>query len=419
MSDRDGATARCISCAAGPLVVFLDLGAQPVAGWFPPLEEPLPDTTWPLRPAVCPACWLVQVADRGPEEVDLPGAPAPTSSASMRAHARALVADLIARVPVGADTVVLEVASHAGYLQPFFAEAGVVTTAVESQPARAARVRADGGRVIEASLARLGVGDGEPRPGTVDLLVDHYLLAHLEDPDAALGGIARLLAPGGTAVLEFDHLLPTILGRQFDAFRHGHRSYLSLTWLERAVRRHGLVVTEAVEQPVYGGALRVFLRRSAGPDAAPSTSVARVLAAERAAGLDGLDAYRAFATAVEAARAAARQELAASVAAGRPMLGYGAPARAVTLLNYWAVDGTTLPLTADASPAKQGRAVPGVRIPIVAPGELAARRPSDVLVLAWDLAVEIVRQIESGGGWGARYWVPIPALRRVSEVGLP
>lgn len=388
-----------------------------MAGWFPPLAEPLPDATWPLRPAVCAACWLVQVADPGPDEYDLPGAPAPTSSVSMAAHARALVADLVTRVPVRADTVVLEVASHAGYLQPFFAEAGVVTTVVESQPARAERVRADGGTVIEAPLARLGVDPVGPAPGSVDLVVDHYLLAHLEDPDAALAGIARLLAPGGIAVLEFDHLLPTIQGRQFDAFRHGHRTYLSLTWLERAVRRHDLRVTDVAEQPVYGGALRAFLRPAGGREPAPTGSVRRVLAAERAAGLDSLDAYRSFAGAVETARSAARVALAGSAAAGRPMLGYGAPARGVTLLNYWGLDGTTLPLTADASPAKQGRAVPGVRVPIVSPGELAVRRPSDVLVLVWDLATEVIRQIEAGGGWGARYWLPIPSLHEVSGVG--
>ena len=228
-----------------------------------------------------------------------------------------------------------------------------------------------------------------PAPGSVDLVVDHYLLAHLEDPDAALAGIARLLAPGGIAVLEFDHLLPTIQGRQFDAFRHGHRTYLSLTWLERAVRRHDLRVTDVAEQPVYGGALRAFLRPAGGREPAPTGSVRRVLAAERAAGLDSLDAYRSFAGAVETARSAARVALAGSAAAGRPMLGYGAPARGVTLLNYWGLDGTTLPLTADASPAKQGRAVPGVRVPIVSPGELAVRRPSDVLVLVWDLATEV------------------------------
>ncbi len=403
------ATRDCHSCADGRLVPFLDLGAQPMAGWFPTADDARPDATWPLRPAVCSTCWLVQLADAGPAEFDLPGARPPTASASMAAHGRAFVADLKARRLVDGQITVLEVASHAGYLQPYFAERGVATVVLEADPTRAARIRASGNGVVETALEDHASGGGPVASGSADLIVDHYLLAHLEAPDAALDGIARLLAPEGTAVLEFDHVLPTLIGLQFDAFRHGHRSYLSLTWLAAAAWRHGLAVTDASEQPVYGGALRAYLRRG-GRHEAPSAAVERVLRAEQAAGLGGLEAYGTFAAAVIAARAATVPALRAMAREGRPMMGYGAPARAVTLLNYYGLDTAVLPVTADASPAKQGRCMPGVRTPIVPPDDLRARRPSDLLVLVWDLAPEVVRQIESGGSWGTRYWVPIPAL---------
>ncbi|MFI5261352.1 MAG: class I SAM-dependent methyltransferase [Candidatus Limnocylindrales bacterium] len=403
------ATKTCHACGDGHLVPFLDLGLQPMAGWFPLPSEALPDAAWPLRPAVCPACWLVQLADPGPAEAEIPGAPPPTGSASMAAHARAFVADLRARAMLRDRTRVVEVASHGGYLQPYFAEDGVATTVLEAEPARAERIRGSRGAVIETSLEAVSSGETLLARGQFDLFVDHYLLAHLDAPEAALAGITRLLTAEGTAVLEFDHLLPTIEGLQFDAFRHGHRSYLSLTWLAAAAQRHGLSVTDVAEQSVYGGALRVYLRHAARRDER-SASAEKVLAAERAAGLAGLETYHAFSAGVVARRASTVAALAALADGGRPMMGYGAPARAVTLLNYYGLGAALMPVTADASRAKQGRCIPGVRTPIVGLAELRVRRPSDLLILVWDLAPEVIRQIEAAGAWGARYWVPIPGL---------
>ncbi|MFI5100309.1 MAG: class I SAM-dependent methyltransferase [Actinomycetes bacterium] len=187
------ASSGCCSCSGGPLVPFLDLGPQPMAGWFPRASDAPPDATWPLRPAVCASCWLVQLADQGPDEFNLAGAPLPTSSTSMQAHARTLVANLIRSESVQAGSRVIEVASHGGYLQPYFADRGVVTTTLEDQPARAERVRATGGAAIDGSLEELGRAPTPLSAHSVDLFVDHYLLSHLRRPEAALEGIAWLL----------------------------------------------------------------------------------------------------------------------------------------------------------------------------------------------------------------------------------
>jgi len=400
----------CLGCGEGRPVPFLDLGDQPRAGWFPMAADP-PDPVWPLRAALCPRCGLVQLDAPGPDEIDLPGAPPPTASTSMAAHAREFVADAVARVPLDGAAVV-EVASHAGYLQPFFAAAGVATVVLEDEPGRVAALRDRGGTVVAGALEDAAAGRSGLRPHGAALVVDHYLLAHRRAPEAALAGVAALLAPGGTAVVEFDHLLPTVRGLQFDAFRHGHRSYLTLTWLVAAAARVGLRVTGAREQPVYGGALRVYLRPAGPAGKREPDGVAAILAAERTAGLADLASLEAFATRVADLRDATVEALATLAREGRPMLGYGAPARAVTLLNHYRLEPGLLPLTADAAAAKQGRCVPGVRTPIVAPDELRRRRPDDVLILAWDLAPEIVRQLGAAGGWEARHWVPIPALRR-------
>jgi len=351
----------------------------------------------------------VQLADDSPDEFEVPDAPLPTASRTMAAHARGFVSALAQAGLARPGANIVEVASHGGHLRPFFAEAGLGTTVLEPSPIHAGRLRREGARVIEVSLQSAGEADAVAALGPVDLLVDHYLLAHLRDPDAALTAAARLLAEDGRFVLEFDHLLPTVTGLQVDAFRHGHRSYMSLTWLAGALRRHDLTAVAAEPQPVYGGALRVTARRSAaGGD--PEASVAEVLGAEAAARLGRLETYHDFAAGVRASRAATRRALHERAAAGGRVAAYGAPARAVTLLNYYGLGQPLLAFTADASPAKQGRAIPGVRLPIVTPADLHDARPDDVLILTWDIAEEVVQQLEGAGSWGARYLVPIPRL---------
>ena len=408
-------TRRCRSCGAEAVEPFLDLGPQPLAGWFPGPGDVPPDPTWPLRPAVCRRCWLVQLSGSSPDEFEAPDAPLPTGSRTMAAHARAFVADLAGRGLATPTTTTLELASHGGHLQPFFAQIGVPTVVLEASPTRAARLAQEGGRVVSVTL-----GDAPADPlvtdfGPAHLLVDHYLLAHLEDPEGALAAMARLLAPDGWLALEFDHLLPTIEGRQFDAFRHGHRSYLSLTWLAEALARQGLVAVEAKPFPVYGGALRVLARRAGAGDADVTRSVAAMLEREAAAGLGDVSTFHAFARDVAEARSATVAFLNERAGAGRPVAAYGAPARAVTLLNYYGLGPELLAFTADASPTKQGRAIPGVRLPITAPEALRVARPAEVLILTWDIAPEVIAQLEGEGSWGARYLVPLP---RLTEVGV-
>lgn len=399
----------CRSCGQ-PTVSFLDLGLQPQAGWFPAADDPRPDPAWPLVAAVCTACWLVQLSGNGPDEYEVAGAPVPTSSATMSAHARALVAWLVERHWARPGAATVEVASHGGYLQPFFRERGVDTLAVGPTAGQAQSLRLAGGRVLESTLAGAAERAGA---GSTDLIVDHYLFAHLSDPDAAMAGVARLLAPTGVAVLEYDDWTATMAGRQFDAIRHGHRSYLSLTWLVPAAARHGLRVVEAIPQPVYGGAMRVVLRPEGGGGRAVGASVALQLAAEQAAGVADLGAYRRFGRAVRGARRSTREALLAHARAGRPTVAYGAPARAVTLLNYFGLGPAELTFTVDQAPIKQGRFVPGVRLPIAPPERLLEVRPRQVLILAWDLAPEITQQLAAVRAWGGRFLVPIPRLVEV------
>ena len=363
----------------------------------------------------------MQLAGDAPAERDEPGSSLPTDSATVAAHAHLLVQDLMARHLIGPRSRTLEVASHGGHLQPFLRAAGLASTLAEPDEGHAGRAARQGGIVLRTTLGRLADETGQA--GRWDLILDHYRLAHELRPTGMLDAIARLLAPEGVAVLEFDHLLPTLQGRQVDAIRHGHWSYVSLTWLAAAAREHGLVVTDLQQLALYGGSLRVFVQRADQRRSSrgiiqgtPTPVVMRVLHEEEEAGLASDAPYLAFAVGARRGRAMAVRYLRRRARAGKRILGYGAPARATTLLNWYRIGPDLLPFVADASVAKQGRLIPGMAVPIRSPADLVSARPDDVLILVWDIAAEVISQLMERGIDPAktRFLVPVPELRRVT-----
>jgi C-methyltransferase C-terminal domain/Putative zinc binding domain len=363
----------CRGCGdPGPRRV-LDLGRQPASDDFPPADSPGPDARWPLELWICPGCALVQL---GPVQALLEEPVLAVESRTSRAHARRVATALLADLPQLVGRPVREFASH------------------------------HGGSWLEA-LYELGCRPAAPgeRAG---LVVDAHALAHEQDVAASLARRAAALAPDGLLVLEHHHLLPLVTEGQFDTVRHGHWSYLSLTTLDRLAGRHGLRVVLALPEAVFGGSLRVVL---ASADAAVPVddSVPALLAAERAAGLDDGSGLEPFGRRARESAAALREFLVAERDAGRRVLGYGAPSKAAVLLGLADVGPDLLPFTVDAAPLKHGRVISGARVPIRPVADLQAARPDRVLVLTWDIADEVVSQLEGTGGWGARYVLPLPA----------
>ena len=398
----------CRSCGS-PLEGILDLGAQPPAGVFPKRDEPAPDLR-PLRLAICPACSLVQLGDETVREAELAAAPLPTSSSTMAAHARALVDDLGG---LGASRVV-SLASHGGHLWPYLRERGIDAVVVEAMPQWRALLRDEGAVVVDRDPAVPGWAE-EVGTGWADLVTDHYLLSHVDRPDDLIGEIARCLRPGGILVMEFDHLLPTVHGLQFDAIRHGHHTYLTLAWIVPALLRHGLVPLRAEEQQVYGGALRLYAVRGR---AETEDSVDAVVRRELEAGIDRVDGFGAFATGVDGITRRTVRFLEDCRAAGRRVLGYGAPARAVTFLAACGIGPAELPFTVDRSEAKHGRVIPGAGIPIEPLDALEGAVPDDLLILTWDIAPEVRRQLAALEARGMRSLVAVPELSIVTDHGL-
>lgn len=397
---------RCRSCSSRELLEVVDLGRQPPAGTFPTPEEAARLQRWPLVVAVCETCWLVQLLDPAPDEppaLNIQG----TISSTLSAHAERFVDEVLAG-SAGASSRILEIASHGGHLAPRFAARGVRTLVVDPSAALVDSARANGLDATAAPLGRESAVAIRKAHGPFDVIVDSYLLAHQRQLDPQLAAITALLAEGGRAVLEFNHLLPILRGIQFDAIRHGHFSYLSLATLLSALERHGLHGVSASVQPAYGGGVRLWVARE--PPATEDSTLAALLVEERRAGLEDVGVYQRFADAVNDLRGELRLFLVEGKAAGRRVVGYGAPSRGSTLLNACGITAELLEYTVDASPAKHGRVMPGSGVPIYDPARIGEDRPDDVLILTWDLADEVVDQLPEVRTWGGRFVTPFPTV---------
>jgi hypothetical protein len=328
----------------------------------------------------------------------------------MAAHAGRFVDDLLTRGLVSPRSRVLSLASHGGHLAPNLRERGLSATVLDPLTDRARRLARSGLNSVVGTLDGTAAPELD-RMGRFDLIVDFYLLAHLQHPRLALARMAGRLQPGGAIVLEFDHLLATVEGGQWDAIRHGHQSYLTLAWLAREAEAAGLRVVDAEPQPVYGGALRIILQ----VDGAASRRVAEVVGRESRAAISLPEGLTPLRNAVELARREVVDHLAIARASGRRVVGYGAPARSITFLNTLGIGPELLHFVVDRAPGKQGRLIPGALVPIRAPEVLLDDPPAEVLVLTWDLIDEIRQSLAPLVARGSRLIVALPRLADVTD----
>jgi SAM-dependent methyltransferase len=399
----------CRFCAAALDESFVDLGMSPLSNAFiPPERDSAMERFYPLHAYVCGTCRLVQLpAFESPEEIFGDYLYFSSYSDTWLRHAEGFAASMIGRLGLGAASKVVEIASNDGYLLQYFRRAGVPVLGVEPA-ANVAAVAAAKGIATEVAFFGTATARRLKAAGIApDLIVANNVLAHVPDLNDFVAGLSQLLPPAGIATIEFPHLLRLIDENQFDTIYHEHFSYFSLLTAERVFARHGLTVFDVEELPTHGGSLRVYLSHAAG---AESEAVAALRRREQECGLDTPEPYRRFADAVADAKADILDFLIAARRAGRRVVGYGAPAKGNTLLNYCGIRADLIEFTVDRSPHKQGMKLPGTHIPIRAPEALLAARPDYIFILPWNLRAEIMAQMDAVRAWGGRFVVPIPRL---------
>ncbi len=410
---RPGAdTARsCRFCREALAHLFVDLGTSPPAnGYILEADLNRMEPFYPLRAYVCDSCFLVQLEEfQTPQQLFGQYSYFSSYSDSWLQHAEAYAQTAVQRFGLDAASQVVEIASNDGYLLQFFHRRGIPVLGIEPA-ANVARVAEEKGiptllRFFDVNTARALILMGKQ----ADLLVGNNVLAHVPDLNGFVAGLKVALKPPGVVTMEFPHLAKLVELNQFDTIYHEHFSYFSFLTVEKVFAAHGLRVFDVEEIPTHGGSLRIYACH-ADAEWATTDAVAKLKAKERAAGLNRLKAYRGFAAQVEATKRELLKFLVDAKAAGKTTVGYGAPAKGNTLLNYCGIRTDFLDYTVDRSPHKQGLYLPGTRIPICHPDKIGETKPDFLLILPWNLKDEIMKQMAHIRDWGGRFVVPIPRV---------
>jgi SAM-dependent methyltransferase len=402
----------CRFCGAALRTTFVDLGVSPLCQThIGPDQLARMEPFYPLHAFVCDACFLVQLQDFvAPDDIFTEYAYFSSYSASWVRHAERYVEQACERFALGPASRVIEIASNDGYLLQHFVRRGVPVLGIEPA-ANVAQVATSQGIPTEVAFfgqrtaARLAERHGRP-----DLLIGNNVLAHVPDINDFVGAMRALLAPGGVITMEFPHLERLMADSQFDTIYHEHFSYFSFVSVQRIFARHHLVVFDVDELPTHGGSLRIYVRHMENAALPVSDRAVALRERELRNGFETLECYRGFGAKVASIKRQLLAFLIDAKNAGKKVVGYGAPGKGNTLLNYCGIRTDFLDFTVDANPYKQGKFTPGTRIPILAPAAIAEARPDYVLILPWNLRDEISAQAAYIGKWGGRFVVPIPQL---------
>jgi SAM-dependent methyltransferase len=421
MAGRPGAVSRraCLGCAAALDDPFLDLGAQPLANALVrPEDAGRPDPRFPLAVAYCASCHLVQLTETAPPEALFGEYLYFTSfSDHFLAHARAMADTLITRFALSPTRRVLEIASNDGYLLQFFQARGVPVLGVEPARNVAEVARERGIPTLTRFFGPDAVDEIVGGFGRAEVIVGNNVLAHVPAINGFFDAVSGCLTPDGAAVFEFPYVGDTLARTAFDTVYHEHVFYYSLAGVAGLAERAGLEVFDVDRQPVHGESLRVFIQHAGARPVDPG--VERLRREETDAGLTSPARYASFSRDVATLCRNLTQRLRRLRADGRRLAAYGAPAKATVLLNACGIGTDLLEFTVDRSPHKQGRLIPGVRVPIRPVEDLVREMPDFTLLLPWNLVAEIVAQQADYLRKGGAFIVPVPTPRIIDAARMP
>jgi hypothetical protein len=402
---------RCRLCDSNRLLSVLDLGATPPCEKFLTAEElDLQEPTFPLHLRLCEDCLLLQIpALITPEETFTEYAYFSSFSDSWVQHAKTFVDDAAERLGLGPRSFVVEVASNDGYLLQHAVAAGIPCLGIEPSANVGAAARERGVPTITAFLEEELAAFVRSRHRPANLVVANNVYAHIPDLLGFTRSLRGLLAKDGWLSIEVHHALNLVTLGQFDTIYHEHFQYYTVLSAIRALATANLAVVDVELIPTHGGSIRVWARpeETAGPR---SPRVDEILRIEEEAGLHQVDSYLQLRPQTEAVRQELLRFLLDCHADGKRVVGYGAPGKGNTLLNYCGIRSDLLEYTVDRNPYKHGRFTPGTRIPIHDPAQIDKDRPDVVLALPWNLETELTEQLAYITDWGGELFFPLPTL---------
>lgn len=401
----------CRFCAASVEAVVADLGMSPLANsYLPPERANAMEPFYPLRALVCEKCFLVQLEEfESPEHIFSDYAYFSSYSSSWLEHSRRYSEQMIERFGLDESSHVVEIASNDGYLLQFFHERQIPVLGIEPA-ANVAKVALQKGIPTLVEFFGVQTASSLAEDSAADLLLGNNVLAHVPDLNDFVAGMKVLLKPGGVITMEFPHLMRLVEENQWDTIYHEHFSYFSFLTVSRVFEAHGLKLFDVEELPTHGGSLRIYGAHAEDAEKAETAAARELSERERQAGYEQLDVYLGYGQRVQADKRQILSFLIDLKAQGLRVVGYGAPAKGNTLLNYCGIGPDFIDYTCDLNPHKQGHYLPGSHIPIRSPEDIRADRPDVVLILPWNLKDEIVEQLGFIREWGGRFAARTPEL---------
>ena len=404
---------NCRHCSSPLSLGLIDLGTAPHSNAYLSDDDcESPETWYPLRVLVCSRCWLVQTRDfADAAQLFSPDYAYHSSySTSWLEHCRKYALAMIDRFSLSRKSHVIEVASNDGYLLQYFRDAGVPCLGVEPTAGTAKAARARGIETVEAFFGEELASKLAARGLSADLMTANNVLAHVPNVNDFVRGFSRLLKPRGAVKFEFPHLLNLMEGNQFDTIYHEHFSYFSFTSVVTVLSANGLRVFDVDRLTTHGGSLRVFAQRADSSAHRTTDMVSRLLDEEERKGVTTEAFYGGLQQIAERVKNDLVAFLIDAKRSGATVVGYGAAAKGNTLLNFAGCGPDLVRYVVDRNPAKQGKFMPGSRIPIVSEERIAIDKPDFILVLPWNLRDEIVMQLSSVRAWGGRFVTAVPRL---------
>jgi SAM-dependent methyltransferase len=413
MSELDAFSKACCRFCGAPLRhTLVDLGMSPLCESYVPADKiNAMEPFYPLHVYVCEQCYLVQLEEYvSREDIFTEYAYFSSYATSWLQHVERYTHSMIDRWKLDKNSFVIEVASNDGYLLQYFVKAGVPCLGIEpaANVAKAAE-KIGVPTLVEffgVDLARRLAAEGKQ----ADLIAGNNVLAQVPDLNDFVEGLKLALKPGGVVTIEFPHLMRLMAENQFDTIYHEHFSYFSFISAEKIFAAHGMTLFDVEELPTHGGSLRIYARHT--DDAAKPLTDRAIEMHDREvkAGFTEMETYANFGEQVKETKRKLLAFLIETKRAGKKIVGYGAPGKGNTLLNYCGIRTDFLDFTCDRNPYKQGMFLPGTHIPIFHPDKIQEARPDYVFILPWNFKDEIMQQLSFIREWGGQFVVPIPEV---------
>jgi len=402
----------CRFCGETLKFTFVDLGMSPLANSYLKADQlQRMEPFYPLHAYVCHHCFLVQLEEfENPDHIFSDYAYFSSYSESYLAHARSYTQLMIDRFDFGPTSHIVEIASNDGYLLQYFQDKNIPVLGIEPA-ANVAEVAKEKG--IPTLVKFFGVETAKELVGQkkqADLLLGNNVLAHVPDLNDFVGGMKILLSPNGVITMEFPHLKRLFEDVLIDTIYHEHFSYFSFLVVEKVFAKHGLRLFDVEEISTHGGSLRIYATHEENLSHSLNDRVTALRETEKAAGFSQLESYLSFEGKVGAVKISFLEFLIDAKKKKLSVVGYGAPAKAITLLNYCGIRSDLLVYTVDKSPHKQGCFLPGAKIPIYAPDKIRETKPNYVVILPWNLKDEVMDQMAYIREWGGKFVTPIPKV---------